>query len=441
MTEDLLDRLFGELATAQLPVPGHPGVIARGRQRRRRTRGAAVCAAVVVAALGGAAARQLADLGTVRQAPAAQPDHAARVCQAAPDRSLTAALQRTLPLAGQVLALSPDGRAAYAAVDTSRFDGIVEENAATGAVIADIAALPASGEPTAGTLTGNGDLIWFTGNTTPTGATAGGTPMRLWSASTGAVTTLEPPGQRGVALSDPVLAQPGGTVAAWVQADGSRRAIVEANLSTGTTAVVATGYVGPPLFVGSSLVWAVADTARGLPKRLVARNAAAFPARQQTAVPPVLRGVSPTLLSGGWGSSLAWPGQTAVSLISSYGGTTAYFSASLTELFYSAAPSQPARMVLRLSGGNSFSPNSLALGAGYLGWGTASAASYLASTRSLAAAAITNGSTVYGTVDESGDYVIVTSTRTPKRGAGAVAAVSESVVAGLRCQPTAQTGG
>jgi len=445
MAEDVLDRLFGELATTQLPVPSSAGVIARGRQRRRRGRGAAILAVMAVAALAGTAASQLAGLGAVRRGPAeVPPDRAARICQAAPDPALATALQRTLPIGDQVLAVSPDGSAAYVVVSTAGFHGITEESVATGAVLRDIAVLPARGQPTAGTLAGNGDLIWFTGNTTPSGAAAAGTPMRLWSASTGAVTTLEPPGQRGIALSFPVLAQPAGTLAAWAQADGSRRAIVEANLRTGAVAMIATGYVGPPLFVGGSLVWSVADSAGGRPTHLVATSTAAFPARRHTAVPPVLRGVSPVVLGGGWGS-LAWPTQTAVSLITSYGGATAYFSTSLTELFYSPAPSQPARLVLRLSGGSAlaggFSPNSLSLGPGYLAWGTASAASYLASTTSLAMVAITNGTTDYGSGQGAGDYVVATSTRTPKRGAPAVAMVRGSVVAGLRCQAAARLSG
>jgi len=441
MAKDVLDRLFGELATTQLPVPSTAGVIARGRQRRRRGRGAAILAVLAAAALAGTAASQLAGLGAVRRGPAGvRPDRAVGICQAAPDPSLATALQRKLPIGDQVLAVSPDGSAAYAVVSTAAFRGIAAESVATGAVLRDIAGLPASGEPTAGALGGNGDLIWFTGNTTPSGAAAAGTPMRLWSPSTGAVTTLEPPGQRGIALSFPVLAEPAGTLAAWVQADGSQRAIVEANLRTGAAAVIATGYVGPPLFVGGTLVWSVADTASGRPTRLAARIAAAFPARQQTAVPRVLRGVSPALLDGGWASSLAWPGQTAVSLIASYDGATAYFAANLTELFYSPAPSRPARLVFRLSG-DSFSPNSLSLGAGYLAWGTDSAASYVASTSSLAMVATTNGTTDYGSAQGAGDYVVATSTRTPKRGAPAVAMVSGSVVAGLRCQVTGRASG
>ncbi len=431
MAKDVLDQLFGELATTQLPVPGRAGVIARGRQRRRRARGRVALGVAAVAGLAAVAASQLAGLDTVRPGPAVQPGRAARVCQAAPDPALTTALQHRLPIGSEVLAVSPDGSAAYTVLSTAGFHGIAEQSVATGAALTDVAGLPARGEPTAGAVAGNGDLIWFTGNTTPSGAAGPGTPMRLWSPATKAVTTLEPPGQRGIVLSFPVLAQPGDTLAAWAQADGSRRAIVEANLSTGAVAVIATGYVGPPLFIGRTLVWSIADTASGGPTRLVARSTAAFPARQQTAVPPVLRRVNPVVLGGGW-ESLAWPAQTAVSLIASYGGATAYFSASLTELFYSSAPSQPARLVLRLSGG-SFSPNSLSLGAGYLAWGTASAASYLASTTSLATVAITNGTTDYGSVQGAGDYVVTTSTRTPKRGAQAVAMISGSVIDGLTC--------
>jgi hypothetical protein len=52
---DRLDRLFGELATTELPVPSPAGVVARGRQRRRNTRIMASVAGLAVVALAGSA--------------------------------------------------------------------------------------------------------------------------------------------------------------------------------------------------------------------------------------------------------------------------------------------------------------------------------------------------------------------------------------------------
>ena len=50
---DRLDRLFGELATTELPVPAPAGVVARGRQRRRNGRIMASVAGLAVVALAG----------------------------------------------------------------------------------------------------------------------------------------------------------------------------------------------------------------------------------------------------------------------------------------------------------------------------------------------------------------------------------------------------
>jgi hypothetical protein len=60
--------------------------------------------------------------------------------------------------------------------------------------------------------------------------------------------------------------------------------------------------------------------------------------------------------------------------------------------------------VFRLTGGNTFAPGELVLGAGDLSWGTASAVSYLASTSTLAMAAIPG----FSSLDDVGaGYVIV----------------------------------
>jgi hypothetical protein len=293
--------------------------------------------------------------------------------------------------------VSPDGKAVYVETTTPAFRGIAEESLATGAIIRQIDPLPAGDGAAQGGLGPDGDLIWTSTRSTYGSEGFAYTPVRMWSPRTGQTTTLAPAGHHGDALSAPVFFKQ--TLAAWVQADGSRQVIVEANLATGSTAVIDRGFLGPPVVVGAALVWPVASHANGPATRLVARNATAFPSLQQIAVPLQLRaaGHAALMVSSSQGS---W--STPAGLIASSGGATAYLSQDLTQLFYSPSPARPARLVLRLRG-NTFAP-ALAIGDGYLGWTVTGDASYLASTTSLAAARIT----VFGYVISAGsEYVFV----------------------------------
>jgi hypothetical protein len=132
------------------------------------------------------------------------------------------------------------------------------------------------------------------------------------------------------------------------------------------------------------LVWPVASHPRGPASGLAARNAGSFPALHQIAVPLQLRAAGHSSLMGSGGS---W--SPPVPLIASDGQAVAFFSQNLTQLFYSPSPSQPARLVLQLRGGNTFAAGPPAVGDGYLGWTINGGASYLASAGSLAAARIT----------------------------------------------------
>jgi len=425
-----MDRLFGELAAADLPVPSSARVIARGRQRRRRTRTRAVLAVAAATALVVAGASQLAGARTRKPVPAGHVRAPHAVCSAAPDPALTAQLARRLPLRGQVVALAPDGTLAYALVSEPGFRGIAAEKVATGAVVRHIERLSSVFDSAAGTLTRTGDLLWISRYSTAIGANSGSSPVRMWSPRTGVVTMLEPPGQSGAALSAPVLYQ-GGGIAAWLQGDGQQREIVAANLDTGNVHVIATGYLGPPVFVGDALVWSAASTVRGYPAHLVATDATPFPSRQRIAVPAPLRSARGGVLMGSMPEG-TWT--TPIGLIASAGGAAAYFSASLTELFYSPAATQPARLVLRLKGGAYFAPGSLAMGDGYLAWSTASAASYVASASSLAVATITNGNTQYGSLAGFAGYVLATRTASPKHGVAPVYLLRGSTIDGLSCE-------
>ncbi len=405
MPEDLVDQLFGELASAELPVPAHTRVIARGRQRRRRARAGAattVAAAVLVAA----GVSQLP--GSRLRSQPVQHHHsapAATVCRAAPDAALTAELAHVSPLSSQAgvwpLGVSRDGSVVYAETTESGFHGIAAENLATGAILAKIKALPASYTAAQGGLGPGGDVIWSSSFSTHGGQGTGSTtPVQLWTPRTGRTATLEPAGQHGGALSAPVFFPATHEFAAWEQQDGGKQEIVEADLASGTAVVIATGYFGPPVYADDALVWPVAGHPGGPAASLAARDATSFPARQRIAVPLQLRAADRSSLMG---SSAEGFWSVPVGLIASDGQATAFFSQNLTQLFYSPSPSVPSRLVLQLRGGSTFAAGAPVVGPGYLGWTVNGDASYLTSASSLAAARITT----FGAEFSAGSHVFV----------------------------------
>jgi hypothetical protein len=404
MPEDMLDRLFSDLAAAELPVPAASRVVARGRQRRYRARGRAASAVLAAAAIVGAGVSQLpGSRPSTRPAEHHHTSSASAVCPAAPEAALTTERTRALPLSRQAgvwpIGVSPDGAAVYVQTTTHGFHGIAEESLANGAILTKIERLPASYSAQGG-LGPPGDVVWHNTYGTHGGqGSAGTTPMYLWSSATGRTAALEPAGQHGDALSAPVFF-PGHKLAAWLQADGGTQEIVEANLGTEAVAVIAHGYLGPPVFVGNALVWPAASRPDGPAAHLVAMNGGQFPARHPIAVPLPLREAGQASLMGS-GPAGSWP--VPVPLIASDGSATAFISQNLTELFYSPSPSQPARLVLRLHGGNTFAAGAPAVGDGYLGWTVNADASYLASATSLAAARITT----LGKEFSAGSYVFV----------------------------------
>jgi hypothetical protein len=411
MREDMVDRLFGELATTQLPVPSSASVVARGRQRRRRTRAltvAAPAALIALAVIVVAAVGELPGSHPASQSAADQRGPASTVCTAARAQALTIDIRRRLALSSQPgvapIAISSDGTAVYVQTTIGGSPVIAKESLATGALTT-VATLPAHYEGAQGGLGPGGELIWTSAYSTYGGESYAYTPMLAWSPRTGRTVTLGPAGQHGGAMSAPVFLDQ--AVAAWEQADGAQQEIVEANLASGISEVIARGYLGPPVFVGHVLVWPVASHAHGPASHLAARNAAVFPARQPVVIPLQLRAAGHSSLMG---SSSQGTWSTPIGLIASSGPATAYISADLTELFYSPSPARSARLVLRLRNGNTFAPE-LAIGNGYVGWTVDGDGSYLASTTSLAAARIT----AFGTVTGLGpDYVIVGGAPTSK---------------------------
>jgi hypothetical protein len=426
---DVLNRLFGELAGTDLPVPAPASVVARGTQRRRRARGRA---AIVVAAVA-AVAVGITQFPRIDQGASAILSQRTRpaICTAAPDAQLSTELGRVLPVSQQqsvsVVALSPNHKVMYLMTTTGGYHGVAAESVATGAISEKITTQPPNWNGAEGGLGPHGEVV-FTMTDSYDGSFAA-TEVVVWSPTslpswmpTRSFGQVVPLGGSD-ALSAPVFAGPDHQLVAWESSgDGSvvdssdspARQIVEVDLLTGAIEVVATGYVGAPVFVGSDLVWPVASSATG-PTHLVAVSASAIPARQRVAVPLPLRNAG------------------AATAIASSGGATLYASAGLTKLFYSPSPSQPARQVLQLPAGNYLVPGGLAVGPGYLAWNTSAAASFVASAKSLAAARITDGSTSWGAVQGLGSDVLASRSAHPKSGPTSLYLLSGSVIERLTC--------
>ena len=261
---------------------------------------------------------------------------------------------------------------------TRGFHGIAAESTRTGAILTRIERLPPDVDGAQGTLAPDGDVVWMNTYHSTTGS-PGTSAVQVWSPQTRTVTALEPPGQRTGALSAPVLSGTSGTFAAWEQ--GAASAFV-------------------------------AGRDPQSPSTLVAVNAATFPSHGRVAVPRALQAAG------------------SASLIASDGADVAYSSPDETNLFFSPSPSQPARLVFRLRDGNTFTPGGLAFGAGYLSWETASAASYLASLRDLAVAAVPGLSAVVAV----GSDIIIESwygSKTQRR--MHMRLLTQSVISGLKC--------
>jgi hypothetical protein len=436
---DVLDRLFAELATADMPVPAPAKVVARGRQRRRRARGRALTAVAAVAVI----AIGVTQLPRVRATPATVSQQHG-VCAAAPDAALNAELRHALPVSRQqsvsVLAVSPNGALLYLMTTTAGFHGVAAESVATGAISQKLTleGMPPNFNGVQGGLGPNGEVVFrvAVARYDPDGELMLGTvlvfsPRTIPWSSIGKSAALGPPGTHEEALSAPVFAGPDHQLVAWESsgpaAEGinvTTRQIVETNLLTGVTDVVASGYLGAPAFVGDALVWPAASSATG-PYHLVAASASTFPARQRVAVPVALRKAG------------------AAALLVSSGGAIAYASPDRTRVFYSPSLTQPARQVLRLPVGSQLSPgglisggimpSGLAVGPGYLAWNTSAGASYVASAKTLAATRITDATGTWGAVQGLGSYIFASRSARPTSEVRSYYLLSGSVVHGLTC--------
>jgi hypothetical protein len=88
----------------------------------------------------------------------------------------------------------------------------------------------------------------------------------------------------------------------------------------------------------------------------------------------------------------------------------------------------------RLSAGDTVSPGGLFVGPGFIGWETASAGAYLASTSSFAVRKVINGTSTWGLLYGSGNNVLVaTSPPSKKSRLFHYHLVSGSTISALRC--------
>jgi hypothetical protein len=243
---DVLGRLFGELATADLPVPAPTSVAARGRQRRRRARGRAAIAVAAVAVIV-VGVTQFPRI--LSRAPALDRQHTpSAVCAAAPDAALRAQLRRALAVSRQrsvsVIAVSPDHAVLYLETTTADFHGIAAESVATGLIDREILPVPPTlANSVQGGLGPDGDVAWVNyssvpGGTLPSTVIVWSPTGQAWSpgwARTGkpAPFPLEPAGQHTYALSAPVFSGAQNQLIAWeARANATTQEIVEADLLT-----------------------------------------------------------------------------------------------------------------------------------------------------------------------------------------------------------------
>jgi hypothetical protein len=295
-----------------------------------------------------------------------------------------AALDRVVPGTSQAeiepLGVTGDGRAAYVSAWTPGFSGVAELNLATGA----LRPIRPFADPVTDQADGTASGHWLVWAQTYSLSSLDRFTMYAWNAVTGRLLRLGQSiaGPHGVSWPSPWHAPAvSGHYAAWAQGYGPG-GLVEirlANLVTGQVTTIRRGHVQPPLFDGGLVVWPESDA----PGTQTTLRAYRLAAGRLTALPAALAAVHGT------------------EFVVTDGTRTAYLDPSLTRLYYSARPGQPARLALALPAGTDF--DSLALAPGTLAW-TTSRATYLASTRTGAFTAVTPE---YGYATGSGSVVLV----------------------------------
>jgi hypothetical protein len=345
---------------------------------------------------------------------AAAPGPAPAFCPVPRTPAVRAALARVMPGSGRAelepLGVTGDGRGAYVSAWTPGFSGVAEVSLATGA-LREIRAFAHPGSDQAdGTASGQ----WLAWAQTYSLSSLDRFTMYAWNAVTGRVQRLGQSiaGSGGVPWPSPWHAPAvSGNYAAWAQGYGPG-GLVEirlANLVTGQVTTIRRGHTQPPLFDGGLVIWPESDA----PGAQTTLRAYSLAAGRLVALPAALAAVHGT------------------EFVVTDGTRTAYLDPSLTRLYYSARPDQPARLALALPTGTDFA--SLALAPGTLAW-TTSQATFLASTRT---GAYTQVTPEYGYATGSRSVMLVSD----PPGVKAVHpplplhVISPAVLSGAGCQP------
>ncbi len=192
---DVLDGLFAELATAELPVPARSGVVARGRQRRRHGRILAATATLAAAAVIGSAVAYIQ-----RVTPRVPSPQASSTSKPSPTPAAT------LPPAGTgtlMLGFEGHGFAMARAGSTAapvKLPGLLAGPAAVVDLESLIAVNPAGG--------------WVISYATSNKSDFGSVPTRLATVSPAGVVTPFGQGFGGPLLPTGLAVQPGGSAVA-----------------------------------------------------------------------------------------------------------------------------------------------------------------------------------------------------------------------------------
>lgn len=254
------------------------------------------------------------------------------------------------------MGISADGLTGYVSAWTAAFAGVAAVSVRTGK----LAPIRRFADPAAEQADGAFGGRWLVWEQTYSLQSLDQFTVYGWDSASGAVIklgqSLDSP--RGQPWPSPWHAPAvSGSYAAWAQGDGPA-GLVElrlADLRTGQVTVVARGHLQAPLFDGGLLVWPQSDR----PGAQTTLHAYSLAAGKPAPLPVALRAV------------------TGTDDVVADGSRTAYLNPALTGLYYSPAPGQRARLMLRLPAGTEFAQ--LSMGQGLLAW-TTTKATYLAST-------------------------------------------------------------